>query len=82
MKSVRLPDRPNGTLAVRECNDCDYEVYRVTRRTRYTIDNKTMRLKDFRAAIRSLELHREHNVNVTRDIQTNTIIAVFLFTQK
>lgn len=81
IKSVRLPKVPNGTLAVRECDDCDYETYRVTPRTRYSVDNKTMRLKDFRATLEKLALDDEHNVNVTRDIQSNTIIAVFLFTQ-
>ena len=80
VKSVRLPYRPFGTLAVRGCEDCDYETYRVTRRTRYSIDNKSMRLKDFRAALEKLALDQDHNVNVTRDINSNTITAVFLFT--
>jgi len=80
IKSVRMPQRPFGTLAVRGCEDCDYETYRVTRRTRYSIDNTNMRLKDFRAALERLSLDNEHNVNVTRDINSNTIVAVFLFT--
>lgn len=82
IQSVRLPQRPFGTLAVRGCLDCDYETYRVTRRTRYSIDNKTMRLKDFRATLERLALGKEHNVNVTRDINSNTITAVFLFTNQ
>jgi len=81
IKSVRLPSNPNGTLAVRECRDCDYERYRVTPRTRYRIDNKNMRLADFRAMLEKLGLDRDHNVNVTRDIQSNTITAVYLSTQ-
>ncbi len=80
IKTVRLPQRPFGTLAVRGCEDCDYETYRVTQRTRYSIDNKSMRLKEFRAALEELALDKDHNVNVTRDINSNTIVAVFLFT--
>ncbi len=80
IKSVRLPYRPFGTLSVRGCEDCDYETYRVTRRTRYSIDNKSMRLKDFRATLANLGLDQDHNVNVTRDINSNTITAVYLFT--
>lgn len=80
IKSVRLPYRPFGTLSVRGCADCDYETYRVTRSTRYSIDSKSMRLRDFRAALERLQLDQEHNVNVTRDINSNTITAVFLFT--
>ena len=82
IKSVRLPHRPFGTLSVRGCEHCDYETYRVTGNTRYSIDNKSMRLNDFRAALERLELGQEHNVNVTRDINSNTITAVFLFTKQ
>lgn len=81
IKSVRLPELPHGTLSVRECDDCDYQTYRVTPRTRYRIDNRTMQLKDFRATLEKLALDDEHNVNVTRDIQSNMIISVFLFTK-
>ena len=80
MKTVRLPSMPSGTLAVRGCQDCDFERYRVTSNTTYKIDNKSMRLRDFRAKIRDLGLGAEHNINVTRDIQTNTITSVYLFT--
>ncbi len=81
LMTVRLPNVPFGTLAVRGCSDCDFERYRVTPNTTYKINNKSMRLGEFRAAIRKLGLGAEHNVNVRRDIQTNTITSVFLFTE-
>ena len=81
IRSVRLPSVPYGTLAVRGCYDCDFERYRVTRHTTYKINNKNMRLREFRAAIREMGLGAEHNVNVTRDIQSNTITSVYLFTE-
>ncbi len=81
VQTVRLPARPTGTISVRECDDCDYETYRVTARTLYVVDNKSMRLDDFRKVVDRLRLGGDYPVNVTRDIQTNTITRVFVFTQ-
>ena len=35
VNSVRLPSSPAGTITVKECDDCDFETYRVTERTVY-----------------------------------------------
>lgn len=81
VQSVRLPSDPGGTLTVKECDKCDYETYRVTERTVYSVDGKNMRLADFRQAIERLRLDGDHVVNVRRDIQSNTIDKVFVYTQ-
>ena len=81
VNTVRLPSGPNGTVTVKECDDCDYETYRVTPRTVYSVDGKNMRLDDFRLAIEALRVDPSIAVNVRRDIQSNTIIKVFVYTQ-
>ncbi|MGB5258214.1 MAG: hypothetical protein WBN07_03355 [Woeseiaceae bacterium] len=81
VNSVRLPSSPGGTITVKECDDCDYETYRVTERTVYAIDGKSMRLEDFRLAIDAMRLDPSNVVNVRRDIQSNTIAKVFVYTQ-
>ncbi len=81
VQSVRLPSGPSGTITVKECDDCDYETYRVTERTVYSVDGKPMRLIDFRKVIESLGLTNGHVVNVRRDLQSNTIVKVFVYTQ-
>ena len=81
VQSVRLPSDPSGTLTVKECDKCDYETYRVTERTVYAVDGKNMRLEDFRNVIEELRLGGDHVVNVRRDIETNTIAKVFVYTQ-
>ena len=81
IKSVRLPNAPYGTLAVRTCADCDFERFRVTASTTYRIDKKNMRLREFRATIERLGLSGEHNVNVRRDLRSNTIASVYLSTE-
>lgn len=80
-QSVRLPSGPSGTITVKECDDCEYETYRVTERTVYSVDGKNMRLEDFRPVIEALRLDGKHVVNVRRDIQSNTIAKVFVYTQ-
>jgi hypothetical protein len=81
VQAVRLPGSPNGTITVKECDACDYETYRVTDRTVYSIDGKNLRLHDFRLRIEELRQDGNHVVNVRRDIQSNTISKVFVYTQ-
>lgn len=79
--TVRLPSGPSGTITVKECADCEYETYRVTGRTVYSVDGKNMRLEDFRHVIEELRLDGKHVVNVQRDLQSDTIVKVFIYTQ-
>ena len=81
VQTVRLPDTANGTITVKECARCEYETYRVTARTVYALDGKNMRLDDFREAVERLRLDGEHNINVRRDLTSNTISKVFIYTQ-
>lgn len=81
VNSVRLPGSPAGTITIKECDDCDFETYRVTERTVYAVDGKAMRLEKFRLAMDELRLDPGNVVNVRRDIQSNTIAKVFVYTQ-
>ena len=81
VKSVRMPDSATGTITVKECEKCDYETYRVTERTVYALNGKSMRLDDFRLVVEELRSDGGHVVNVRRDLQTNTISKVFVYTQ-
>lgn len=81
VNSVRLPDSSNGTITVKECDKCDYETYRVTERTVYALNGKSMRLDDFRLVVEELKLGGDHNIDVRLDLQTNTISKVFVYTQ-
>lgn len=80
VQKLRMPATPSGTIALRECSDCDFERFRVTARTVYTIDNKSMQLDDFRDVVEDLRQRGDQYVNVTRDIASDTIIKVFFYT--
>jgi len=82
VSTVRLPDSSNGTITVKECDECDYETYRVTERTVYALNGKSMRLDDFRLVVEELRASDGRtNINVRRDLRTNTISKVFIYTQ-
>jgi len=81
VKEVRLPSADNGTITVRECAQCNYETHQVTPRTSYALNGKNMSLEDFRALVDELRREGDHVVNVRRDIQTDTITKVFIYTQ-
>ena len=81
VQSVRLPSGPSGTVTVQECDDGDYETFRVTAQTVYAVNGRPMRLSDFRKVVDDLRLGSGHVVNVRRDLQTDTIVKVFVYTQ-
>jgi hypothetical protein len=81
INSLRLPVSPNGTVALRECDDCDYHSIRVTPDTQYRINDKHLRLNKFRKRILDLKLRGDITVNVTRDETTNTVVSVYVYVQ-
>lgn len=81
VREVRMPSAENGTITVRECARCNYETHQVTPRTIYALNGKNMSLEDFRALIDTLRLEGNHVVNVRRDLDTDTITKVFVYTQ-
>jgi hypothetical protein len=81
INSLRLPVSPNGTVALRECDDCDYHSIRVTPNTQYVINDKHLRLKTFRKRILDLKRRGDITVNVTRDETTETVVTVFVYVQ-
>lgn len=81
VSTVRMPDSVTGTITVKECDKCEYETYRVTERTVYALDGRNMRLDDFLLALDQLKLDGDHSINVRRDLTTNTVSKVFIYTQ-
>ncbi|MCH9696162.1 MAG: hypothetical protein K0U72_16725 [Gammaproteobacteria bacterium] len=77
---MRLPQNMNGTISLRECDDCEYITLRVTSSTQYVFDKKRMRLADFRILVENLRANGDQTMNVTRGDQSNTVIRVFAYT--
>ena len=79
--TLRLPVSPNGTVTLRECDDCDYQSIRVTPGTQYKINDRHLRLNQFRKRILDLKLRGDITVNVTQDEATNTVVSVYVYIQ-
>lgn len=77
--SLRLPATPNGTISLRECEDCDYHSIRTTSQTSYGINGKSYSLADFKLMLQTMKLHAEVFVNVKRDDASNTVATVFVY---
>ena len=81
INSLRLPVSPNGTVSLRECDECDYHAIRVTPDTQYRVDNHRLKLTEFRKAILNLKTLGDITVNVTRDEATSTVVSVYVNSQ-
>ena len=79
ISSVRMPATPNGTITLRECDDCDFQTIRVTSNTRFEVNNKSVKFDDFRKLVLELKPEGEATVNVTRDEASQTVAVMFLY---
>jgi biopolymer transport protein ExbD len=77
--SVRMPVSENGTISIRECDECDYHSLRVTPDTRYLLNGEAMKLDRFRQALTQMRQHGDTTVNVKRDDTTNTVVNVRVY---
>ena len=77
--SVRMPVSENGTISIRECDDCDYHSLRVTPDTQYLLNGKAMKLERFRQALTEMRQRGDTTVNIKRDDTSNTVANVRVY---
>ncbi len=76
LSDMRLPRAVGGTIAFKECEDCDYRRYRVGADTRYQVNGKAVPLKEFRAAVALVEEPDQEAVTVLHHLERNQVTAV------
>jgi hypothetical protein len=77
IKNLRIPGTTGGTLAFKECRDCDLITIRVTPDTVYVIDGEAMSLPEFRREfVRSRRAGVEKPVIVAKRLATETVASV------
>ena len=54
LSDLRLPVNAGGTIAFKACDDCPYQVKRVSETVQWVLNGKNMPLAKFRKALRSL----------------------------
>ncbi len=73
LSDFSAPVTQNGGVTFKECADCEQIRTRVTPATRYAINNKTVRLEDFRKAVGQVRNPEEKLVVVMHHLESDTI---------
>ncbi len=73
LSDFNAPVTQNGGVTFKECADCEQIRTRVTPATRYAINNKTVRLEDFRKAVSQVRDRDEKLVIVLHHLESDTI---------
>ena len=73
LSDFHAPVTQNGGVTFKECADCEQIRTRVTPATHYAINNKTVRLEDFRKAVSQVRDRDDHLVIVLHHLESDTI---------
>jgi len=70
------PVTAHGGASFKPCGECDRIIVRVTPATRYSINNKTVRLEDFRKAVRQADERDTKGLVVLHHLESDTIKSI------
>jgi len=76
LSDFRMPATGNGKLSFSECNGCVIQSYRVTNRTQYINNDKSMDLTEFRKLLTKARNRDKIMVVVLRHLESDTITSV------
>ncbi len=76
LSDLRLPGSENGTLAFKQCADCEAQTLRITGKTRYLINDRDFALAEFKEQLKRVRNRKDQNVSVLHHLESNTIKAV------
>jgi hypothetical protein len=73
---LRLPRNEGGTLAFKQCADCEPQTVRVTQRTRFVINGRGLELKDFKKSFSQIRNRADGIVIVLHHLESDTVTSV------
>ena len=76
LSDFRAPATAHGGASFKPCGECDRIIVRVTPATRYSINNKTVRLEDFRKAVRQADERDTKGLVVLHHLESDTIKSI------
>jgi hypothetical protein len=76
LNNLRLPATDGGTLAFKDCEDCEVLTLRATAATRYVINNRDVMLIDFKKAISRITNRDDMDIDVFHHLESNTVTQV------
>ena len=76
LSDFSAPVTAHGGASFKPCGECDRIIVRVTPATRYSINNKTVRLEDFRKAVRQADERDTKGLVVLHHLESDTIKSI------
>ena len=76
LSEFRPPATENGSVAFKQCDACERKLVRVTASTRYAINSKNVRLKDFRKAVSQASDREDKTVIVLHHLESDTVSSL------
>ena len=76
LSNLHTPATENGSVAFKECDECEFMRVRVTPSTHYVINGKTVQLQDFRKTVWQASDHDESTVTVLHHLESDTIVSI------
>jgi len=79
LSEVRLPRIENGTIAFKECEDCDYKTKRVSANIRYLVDGRSVSLSKFRQMTDRVVDRDNEAVTILHHLEDNRVTKVSVY---
>ncbi len=78
LPNLRLPGTENGTLAIKECDDCEVQSLRLSGGARYVLNDRAVTLAKFKSAISRITNRDDVIIDVYHHLESNTVTAVMV----
>jgi len=79
LSEVRLPRNEHGTIAFKECNDCEYKTKRVSANIRYLVDGRSVTLEKFREMTDRVADRDNEAVTILHHLKDNRVTEVSVY---
>ncbi len=76
--NLRLPASEGGTLALKDCNDCEVLSLRVSAGTRYVLNHRDVTLVEFKKAISRVTNREDVIVDVAHHLASDSVTKVMV----
>ncbi len=78
LTNLRLPGTEGGTLAIKECDECDVQTLRVSAGTRYVLNHRDVTLVEFKKAISRVRNREDVIVDVAHHLESDSVTKVMV----
>ncbi len=76
LSDLRLPRAHGGTVAFKECDACEYMRIRIGADMTYSLNGKSVSLKQFREALAGVANREDQPVTVLHHLERNQVTAL------